>query len=228
MDSQPDTWNQHDLDHAGGTEALQYFGCWLDFNQTDPQFPLNVPSGNDGPFTERVPIIQLVRGIHTCMVAEIRYQPGAVDPIPNGATPASSDRLSQRNLSVVESDNPGTAATHTVQHTLLIKPSKLAWNEKFAVAARPGADKNSYYDELVIRWNDIPRDRLSNVYCPDWNADEILALAAPLRPGPQRLSKVDTHTIACTVGEITYVPISTHQPTDAGLAHAAIAFNGAG
>jgi murein tripeptide amidase MpaA len=214
MDSQHDTWNQHDLDHAGGTEALQYFGCWLDFNQTDPQFPLNVPTGSDGPFTGRVPIIQLVRGIHTCMAAEIRYQPGAVDPIPNGATPASSDRLSQRNLSIVESDNPGTAATHTVQHTLLIKPSKLAWNKKFAVAAmaaRPGADKNSYYDELVIRWNDIPRDTLANVYCPDWNADEILALAAALRPEPQRLSKVDTHTIACSVGEITYIPISVHQ-----------------
>jgi len=79
------------------------------------------------------------------------------------------------------------------------------------MAARPGADKNSYYDELVIRWNDIPRDTLVNVYRPDWNADEILALAAALRPEPQRLSKVDLHTIACSVGEITYIPISAHQ-----------------
>jgi hypothetical protein len=222
MDSQTDSWNQHDLTHAGATEAVQYFGCWLDFNQTDPQFPLNVPSGSDGPFTGRVPILQLVRGIHTCLVAEVRYQPGAVDPIPNGATPSSSDRLAQRNLSILESDNPGTAATHTVQHTLLIKPSKLAWNQTFAVAAtaagRPGADQGSYYDELVIRWNDIPRDTLSNVYCPDWNADEVLALAATLRPGPHRLTKLDSHTIGCMVGDVTYIPIPGHrQPMPALL-----------
>jgi murein tripeptide amidase MpaA len=216
MDSQPDSWNQHDVDRAGGIEALQYFGCWLDFNQTDPQFPLNVPSGSDGPFTSRLPIVQLVRGIHTCMVAEVRYQPGALDPIPNGATPSSSDRLSQRNLSILESDNPGTAATHTVQHTVLIKPSKLPWNQTFTVAAmtvaeRTGANKSSYYDELVIRWNNIPRDTLANVYCPDWNADDVLVLAATLRPGPQRLSKLDSHTIGCLVGDITYIPIPTHE-----------------
>jgi murein tripeptide amidase MpaA len=220
MSAQTDTWNQHDLNHAGSQEALQYFGCWLDFNQTDPQFPVNVPSGNNGPFTGRVPIVQLVRGIHTCLVAEVRYQPGAVDPISNGATPASSDRLAQRNLSILESDNPGTAATHTVQHTLLIKPSKLVWNQKFAVAASamaPAGDKSSYYDELVIHWNDIPRDTLANVYCPDWNADEILALAAA-RPGPQRLSRVDTNTIACTVGDITYIPVlARHQSMPALL-----------
>lgn len=216
MDSQTDVSNQQTLTHAGTTEALQYFGCWLDFNQTDPQFPLNVPSGNDGPFTGRVPIIQLVRGIHTCMVAEVRYQPGVVDPIPNGATPSSSDRLSQRNLSILESDNPGNAATHTVQHTLLIKPSKLPWNPTVAAAAttaaeRTGADKGSYYDELVIRWNDIPKDTTATVYCPDWKADEILSLAATLRPGPQRLSKLDSHTVGCMIGDITYIPIPAHQ-----------------
>src|SRR6185503_3514159 len=111
---------------AGGTEAHEYFGVWLDFNQTEPQFPVNVPSNSDGPFSGRVSILQLVRGIHQCLVAEIRFQPGANDPIPNGATPGSSSRLSQRNLAIVESDNPGTIASHTVQHTLLLKPSKPA------------------------------------------------------------------------------------------------------
>ncbi|HEY5030412.1 MAG TPA: hypothetical protein VIK39_18550, partial [Candidatus Angelobacter sp.] len=221
MSDQTDNTNRQTLTHAGSTEALQYFGCWFDFNQTEPQFPVNVPSGSDGPFSGRVPIVQLMRGIHTCMVAEVRFQPGAVDPISNGATPASSDRLAQRNLAIVESDNPGSAATHTVQHTLLIKPSKIASNQKFAVAASiatPGGDPTSQYDELVIRWNDIPRDTLANVYCPDWNTDEILALTAALRPTAQPLSKVDANTIGCTVGDITYIPIpATQQPMPALL-----------
>ena len=69
--------------------------------------------------------MQLVRGIHQCLVAEVRFQPGAVDPIPNGATPASSDRLAQRNLAIVDSDNPGDSVTHRVRHTLLLKPSAI-------------------------------------------------------------------------------------------------------
>ncbi|TAM81104.1 MAG: hypothetical protein EPN47_14615 [Acidobacteria bacterium] len=211
MATQPDTTNQRDLKHAGNIEALEYFGCWLDFNQADAQFPVNVPTGSDGPFAGRVAIPELIRGIHTCMVAEVRYQPGAIDPISNGATPASSDRLAQRNLSIVESDNPGSTATHTVQHSLLLKPSKRAFN-RFAIAAAAAepAKATSYYDELVIRWNDIPRDTLANVYCPDWNADEIIALAAA-RPGPQQLSKVDGNTVACAVSDITYIPVPARQ-----------------
>src|SRR5581483_6502948 len=64
MTTQPDPFNTTTLHHAGATEAVSYFGCWLDFNQSDPQFPVSVPFGNDGPFTGRVPITQLIRGIH--------------------------------------------------------------------------------------------------------------------------------------------------------------------
>lgn len=210
MATQPDSTNQRDLKHAGNKEALEYFGCWLDFNQSDAQFPVNVPSGNDGPFAGRVPIPQLMRGIHTCMVAEIRYQPGAIDPISNGATPASSDRLAQRNLSIVESDNPGTAETHIVQHSLLIKPSKGVFNKFIHSAAAGPAEAIPHYDDLVIRWNDVPRDTLANVYCPDWNSDEIIALAAA-RPGPKQLSRVDGNTVACAVSDITYIPVPARQ-----------------
>jgi hypothetical protein len=49
--------------------------------------------------------------------------------------------------------------------------------------------------------------RHSSFYSPDWNADEILALAASLRPGPQPLKKLDAHTITCQVAEITYIPV---------------------
>lgn len=206
MTAQTDNWNKATLMHNGSQEGYQYFGCWLDFNQTDPQFPV-VPN-SDGPFSARVPIVQLVRGIHQCLAAEVRFQPGATDPIPNGATPASSDRLSQRNLSIVDSDNPGDPSTHVVQHTLLLKPS--VSNPKLAlagaVAPQPG-EVGGEYDELVVRWNDVPRDTVASLYSPDWSADGILELAASIRPGPQVLSKVDANTISCLVGAITYVPI---------------------
>jgi hypothetical protein len=77
MTAQADNWNKQTLVHNGTQEAFQYFGCWLDFNQTDLQFPANVPVGSDGPFSGRLPIIQLVRGIHQCLVAEVRFQPAA-------------------------------------------------------------------------------------------------------------------------------------------------------
>jgi murein tripeptide amidase MpaA len=206
MTAQNDNWNTQTLFHAGGQEAHQYFGCWLDFNQTDPQFPPSLSSASYGPFTGRVPILQLVRGIHQCLVAEVRYQPGAVDPISRGATPSSSDRLAQRNLAIVESDNPGIESTHIVQHTVLIKPSKAILLRQPTLAATQG-DPRSHYDELVIRWNDIPRDTVATLYAPDWNADEILELASLLRPGPQLLSRVDGNTIGCPVRDISYIPI---------------------
>ena len=219
MSSQPDGTNKQTLVHAGGTEAHQYFGCWLDFNQTEPQFPTNVPSGSDGPFSGRVSIVQLMRGIHTCMVAEVRFQPGTVDPIGNGATPASSDRLSQRNLAIVESDNPGTIATHTVQHTLLMKPSKIAKGTTGAALTSVGPSETGHqFDELVIRWHDLPRDTQASIFAPDWKADEILALANSLRTGPQKLSKIDDNTIGCTVGDISFIPIpASQQPVPALL-----------
>lgn len=206
MAGQIDDTNKRSLAQAGAQEALQYFGCWLDFNQTTPQFPMSVPHNNNGPFSNRVSIVELVRGIHQCLVAEIRYQPGAVDPIGDGATPASSSRLAQRNLAIVESDNPGTAATHVVQHTLLVKPSELADN-RIAMKAASDLPWERRYDELVIRWNDLPRETVATLYFPDWNADDVLAHAAEIGRDPSLLRRVDANTIECTVTDISYVPI---------------------
>jgi hypothetical protein len=212
MAAQPDGWNEQTLAHGGTTEVVHYFGCWLDFNQTGPQFPVNIPSGSDGPFTNRVPIVQLVRGIHQCLVAEVRFQPGAADPIPNGATPSSSDRLAQRNLAIVESDNPGGEATHRVQHTLQLKPSTAVGRD---LRAATGAEERARYDELVIRWGDVPRDARASLYFPDWSADKVVALAASLRPG---ITKLDSHTVSCPVQDISYVPIPRQmQPLLPGL-----------
>ncbi|UUZ48656.1 hypothetical protein LP420_39195 [Massilia sp. B-10] len=123
-----------------------------------------------------------MRGIHQCLVAEVRFQPGASDPITIGATPGSSNRLSQRNLAIVESDNPGTAEAHVVQHTVTVKPS--AMNRKLAAVSERQA-----YDELVIHWNGLPGATKATLYFPEWNVDDILRLANTLRQRPDLLKK---------------------------------------
>jgi Common central domain of tyrosinase len=202
MSAQVDNFNRHTINPIPAQESVAYFGCWLDFNQTEPQFPL-LPSG-DGHFTNRLPILQLIRGHHQCLVAEIYFQPGGTDPIPFGATPASSDRLAQRNLAIVESDNPGNAATHTVQHTFMVKPSRsLQRNTDIAVSARIDRFR---HDELIVHWNDLPRDTKATLYFPEWNIDEVLAIASQ-RQRPNVLKKLDEHTLEFVVSDISFIPI---------------------
>jgi len=205
MTAQHDDTNKRTL-AAAAAEGHTYFGCWLDFNQTEPQFPVSVPTGTDGPFAGRLPIVQLVRGIHQCLVAEIRFQPGMMDPISNGSKPASSDRLAQRNLAIVESDNPGVESTHQVQHTFLLKPSLSVRGTGFSTPTS-NTPRQVRYDELVFLWNDLPRETIANLYLPEWQADNVIALAGSLRPGPKIITKVDAHTISFTVGDVAYIPI---------------------
>lgn len=203
MSSQPDTTNRHTINAAVGQESDWYFGCWLDFNQTAPQFPLH-PSG-DGHFSGRLPIMQLIRGHHQCLVAEIFFQPDGTDPIPAGATPSSSDRLAQRNLAIIESDNPGGPATHTVQHTFMVKPStgRLLQDAVLVAAAN---ERAWGFDELMITWNNLPRDTRATIYLPEVESDQIVAMAN-LRQRPAGLEKVNQHTLSCKVADISYLPL---------------------
>ena len=198
--TQVDDFNAHDIGISGG-EAFMYFGCWLDFNQTAAM----VEDAGGTPTS----IMNQVRGIHQCLVAEIRFQNGATDPIIPGATPGSSDHLAQRNLSIINSDNPGDASTHVVQHTLLVKPSNVtAKRTSFTLAAVDvAAEGEQSYDELVIRWNNLPRDTKATLFFPEWNVDKVLLLASQLRQGPQLLTRVDANTIECAITDICYVPI---------------------
>lgn len=126
---------------------------------------------------------QHIRGQHQCLAAEIYFPE---DAIPPGATPGNNDNLAQRNLMVVESDNPGDAAVHTVQHTFELRPS---WGEGIA---RLGSEQFSQAakhqwgmpDELWIRWHDLPKESIAIVYLPDVNVDEVLEVAS-LRPEPE-------------------------------------------
>jgi hypothetical protein len=277
MSIQTDPPNRRMLSPAGAAESVAYFGAWLDFNQTEARFPER-PVG-DGPYTGRRSIQELMRGHHQCLVAEVFFEP---DPIPVGATPASSENLSQRNLGLVQSDNPGDPATHTVQHTFEVKPSLVgvegriaraaygmvplriatvsAVEEEFGDDAGRGGEEGAIDgrgdvipaaieaiadiprgdgdvaidrvihddpasplaatrdvedygpDELLIQWNDLPRETRATLYMPDVDIDEVMRMASA-RLGPAVLEKVDDHTIRCVVGDVTFVPLPSGRET---------------
>lgn len=199
-----DTPNIQTINAAGGQEAVMFFGCWLDFNQPTPRFPFN-PVGI-GPFTNPQSIPAVINGLHVCLVAEIFFQPGGgADPIPSGSTPASSDRLAQRNLAFVGSGNPGGGATHTAQHSFMLKPSPVPVDFKPDARAAAVAERFGL-DELMIRWNDLPRATKATLYVPEWDADEVLRLAAA-RQHPEVLHKVDAHTVQIDIADLGFVPI---------------------
>lgn len=223
LTEQRDPTNRRDIAATGGAETFVFFGCWLDLNQTELRFP-RYPGGL-GPYASGLQsILQLIHGRHQCLVAELNF---ASDPIPPGATPGDNDNLSQRNLAFVESDNPGSDPTHTVAHTFVVRPSP-----SFGVATpathaallirqenvRRGKELPpliipSEVDELLIHWRNLPKSTEVTLFMPDVAAEEILQLARR-RLAPWRLLPLDPHTLACPVGDITYVPLPGGRVTD--------------
>ena len=222
MTAQPDDPINTQISFLGnGQEEVAYCGVWLDINDiNNPRFPFNPtsdPGGENGPYQNQLLTIQqLVTGLHYCLVAEIFFWPPgtATDPIPVGATPSSSGQLAQRNLAFDNSGNPGWPSTHTVQHTLLVKPSSLPVEVAQGAAIREGV---SGPDELIITWGNVPRDTTATLFFPELDADEILALSW-LRQRPVPLEKVDANTIAVTAADVTYIPLPARPPGNlAGL-----------
>jgi hypothetical protein len=204
LDTQTDALNVRTLVHAGADEVRGYFGCWLDFNQTTPRFP-NHPTPVDGPWTSgRKSIQELVRGMHQCLVAEVFFNK---DLIPAGASPAANDNLAQRNLIISESDNPGTLATHTVQHTFEIKATRPR-PQVLAASGTVGDTRiiEAGPDELMVRWNNLPRSTRVTIYLPDVDVDEILRFVGQNYEAT-RLERVDAHTVCCLPGDVTYIPL---------------------
>jgi hypothetical protein len=203
MTTQTDTANVRTLVHEpSGAEVESFFACILDVNQSaQAVFPLN-PS-TDGPFGGSLQsVLSLVRNAHQCLVAEIAFDP---DVIGAGSTPASSDKLAQRNLSLIASDNPGEAASRRIPNTFEVRPTP-------AVHAAAG-----FHDELMIDWGSVPAGSVARIYLPDTSPDEVLDLAKRLyRAG--RLERIDSHTLQCRTGGITYVPV----PAGTQLNHAGL------
>jgi hypothetical protein len=223
MTAQPsDALFNSQISFAGtGQEEVAYCGVWLDINDiSHPRFPFDPssdPGGVDGPYqSPLLTIQQLVTGLHYCLVTEIFFwPPGTVtDPIPVGATPASSDRLAQRNLSFDSSGNPGWPSTHTVQHTMMVKPSSLPIDAGPAAIVREGVTGP---DELIIEWGNVPRGTEATLFFPELDADEILALSL-LRQHPVTLEKVDANTISVKVADVSFIPLPARPPGNlAGL-----------
>jgi hypothetical protein len=173
--------------NASGNEVVRYFGCWLDFNQTEPQFPLH-PASAEGPFSSgRLSIQDHIRNQHQCLVSEIAFAPA---PAQNGSTPGTSDKLAQRNLAIVPAANPGVEASRRVPQTFEIQPS--------------GAKVD--HDELMIEWGDVPAGSIATVYLPGIDANALMRLSAE-KYRSHRLTRIDEHTVKFDTGGITYLPI---------------------
>jgi hypothetical protein len=220
MTMQSDPKNVQPLKATGG-EFFAYFGCWLDFNQIQPLYPLHpaAPDPVNGPYTvNRKSLQEHIRDKHQCLVAEIFY---LQDQIPNLATPGSSDQLAQRNLMIVESDNPGAADSHTVAHTFQIgarRTVQVQPQRRTSVRAAVVVPREDGVDELMIHWGNLPRESDVQVYLPGIDAEALLHQAGVGLDVP-RLERVDDHTLRLLPADVSFIPIppDAQQKPIAGL-----------
>ncbi|MBI1765617.1 MAG: hypothetical protein HYR56_29800 [Acidobacteria bacterium] len=113
MTTQTDPKNLTHFPPTGGGELPSFFGAYLDINQGAPRFPQTF-TGDGGFGSGLFPIRDLLISQHQCMVVEVWYPP---DPTVNGSTPGTSDNLSQRNLLILRTANPGSEITRAIQHS---------------------------------------------------------------------------------------------------------------
>jgi hypothetical protein len=71
-------------------------------------------------------------------------------------------------------------------------------------------------DELMITWGDTPSLSVANLYLPAVAAAQIIAMADKMYVN-HRLSAIDAHTVQCTAGNVTFVPIPPGPGRYAGL-----------
>ncbi len=172
---------------SSGNEVQVYFGCWLDINQNVAVLPAS-PASASGPFSPVQSIQQAIKNKHQCLVAEINLDPPEPQ-IATGETPATSDKLAQRNLNVI-----GVASPHLVPLTFDIKPTPL----ELAAGRLP--------DELMIDWGNVPAGTNATIYLPGIGSQRILSMADGLY-WHHGLAKVDDHTLGCKAAGVSYIPI---------------------
>jgi hypothetical protein len=195
-------------DPSGGV-TYTYFGCWLDINQQPwqqvavPKTPPALPPNSAGAFSaaQLQTVMAAVKDVHQCVVFEISYDD---DSAQVGQTPASSDKLAQRNLVIVQSDNPGEPASHRIPHTFDIRPTPLG----LSASATP--------DELMIEWGNTPAGSTALLYLPGVDAAQVIQLAERMYPR-HLLEWVDDHTLRCRVAGATWVPVPRGAANLAGL-----------
>lgn len=189
---------------TGSSASWTYFGCFLDYND-----PGNKVGGKE--------IQSFLPSGHHCLVAEISYQDTPIVSVGGLlASPANSDKLAQRNLEVIYSDNPGGPETHLVPQIFDLRPT--------SSAALQGSDDDSvvegWPDELQIEWGNIEPGSTANIYWPSIDPAEVIKLSKTLYATHQlSVSKTEPNTITCTVppAGFTYIPIPTNPENIAGL-----------
>ncbi|HWS89441.1 MAG TPA: hypothetical protein VN282_20885 [Pyrinomonadaceae bacterium] len=174
----------------------KFFGCLIDNNLPDVYLPLT-PGG--GAATD---LPTLMMGEHQCIVAQIEFPD---TPIPNGANPFTSDKLSQRNIALSPIANPGLDASRMALHT-------------FEIEATPHAiGDNLPPDELLLEWHGgAPEGTEVRLYIPGWDAGDVVDLAERFYPRHE-IRALDAHTVALPGGGTRYVPIPTSQQRRTGV-----------
>jgi hypothetical protein len=200
MTTQTDPANVRTIVHDSlGAEVVAYFGCWLDINQpTDLRFPARLLGSTpanlpDGPFQGTGPLLSIqqhVRSLHQCLIVELDLDG---QTIPNWADPSTSDKLAQRNLTFVGVPNPGVVPSRIAPQALQIRPT-------------PAAPLDGRPDELMIAWGNVPAGTHASIYLPTVDAADALDWARKMYVS-NRLSLVDSHTLGCEAGGVTFVPV---------------------
>ena len=170
--TQTDPNNVKNITPSAGNEVFTFFGALLDNNLANPgdEYLPALPGGT-GP---KQPLATLLAGEHQCLVAQIEYNG---TPIPSGARPNTSDKLSQRNLAFSTVANPGLDGSRTAMHTFQIE----ATPRTISATLPP--------DELLLEWRGaVPANSLVRLVVPGWSAAQVIELAdryyPPFRPPP--------------------------------------------
>jgi len=182
--------NNKTIDNPTSAEKWVYFGCFLNIYDI----------GNTIGLT---PVQSILAGTHHCLVAEISFRDTPIVTVAGQtASPSNSDKLAQRNLSVIHSDNPGGPETHLVPQTFDLRPSFTTTENPTKTVELP--------DELQIEWGNTEPGSTASIYWPQVNVPDVLALSKKLYATHQlSASKIEPDTIQCTVPAegFTYIPI---------------------
>jgi hypothetical protein len=90
--------------------------------------------------------------------------------------------------------HPSTISARRIPQTFECKPTPVA------------TPKSALPDELMIDWGGVPKGATASIYLPAGSSSQIVATAAKLY-GAQRLTAIDSHTIALDATTVSYVPI---------------------
>lgn len=211
MVTQTDPANLQQLQVTPGGETTQFFGCWLDINQPTPAYFPRYPGMSTDfstvPEANLLPIQSLLVDGHFCLVAEVYYKidSSAPDLVHPGDMPASSDKLSQRNLGFEPAGNPGHVATRTVQHAFSLQPMSPAELQSVAGLATTVRTGTPGTHALIIWWQNVPRASVATLFLPQLDVADLVALTPPAYA--QTLQVVDQHTLRCTVADMTFIPL---------------------